>query len=79
MELLKFAKRRIKKMIIKRTETLEGEENVTYLQSDGSFGKKETARFFCCREKAEDYIDSEECDPKYDKPWMGKCEFDIEN
>lgn len=64
-------------MIIKRTEFFDGTESVAYLQDDGSWGKKETAKIYYSREEAEDRIDLEESDPVYDKPWMGKCEFDV--
>ena len=65
-------------MVIKRTEFFDETEHVTYLQDDGFWGKKETAKIYYSREKAEDRIDLEESDPVYEKCFMGRCEFDVE-
>ena len=66
------------KYLIKRTEVFEGDAIIGYLQESGTFGNKRTARVFADREKAEDYIDTERCDPIYDKEFMGECTFEIE-
>lgn len=64
--------------IIKRTETYEGKDMVTYMQESGFFGDKDTARRFADREDAEDVIELEMSDPVYDKSFMGKVRFEIE-
>jgi hypothetical protein len=65
-------------MIIKRVEFFEREEFVTYLQDNGAWGKKETARVFDTKEDAEDMIELEKEDPVYDKGFTGECSFWIE-
>ena len=42
--------------------------------------RRKNLRILICadRGKAEDYIDTERCDPIYDKAFMGKCTFEIE-
>ena len=59
------------KYLIKRTEVFESDAIIGYLQESGTFGNKRTARVFADRGKAEDYIDTERCDPIYDKAFMG--------
>ena len=66
------------KYLVKRTEVFEGNVTTTYLQESGFWGNKGTARIFTDREKAEDYIEVEQDDPKYDKIFMGECTFEIE-
>lgn len=66
------------KYLVKRTEVFEGNTAATYLQESGFWGKKGTARIFEDREKAEDYIENEKCDPIYDKVFMGEFTFEIE-
>ena len=66
------------KYLVKRTEVFENEAIIGYLQESGTFGNKRTARVFADREKADDYIDTERCDPIYDKAFMGECTFEIE-
>ena len=64
-------------MIVKRIENFEGTEVVKYLQEDGTFGAMETARRFETEEDAQDRIDLEKDDPKYDKTYMGECRFEV--
>lgn len=66
------------KYLVKRTELFAGTTTITYLQESGFWGKKGTARIFTDREKAEDYIENEKCDPIYDKVFMGEFTFEIE-
>lgn len=66
------------KYLVKRTEVFGGHTTTTYLQESGFWGKKGTARIFEDREKAEDYIENEKCDPIYDKVFMGEFTFEIE-
>lgn len=66
------------KYLVKRTELFAETTTVTYLQESGFWGKKGTARIFTDREKAEDYIENEKCDPIYDKVFMGEFTFEIE-
>ena len=66
------------KYLVKRTEVFEDGAIIGYLQESGHWGNKGTARVFTDMEKAEDYIDTERCDPIYDKAFMGKCTFEIE-
>ena len=66
------------KYLVKRTEVFEDDAIIGYLQESGHWGNKGTARVFTDRGKAEDYIDTERCDPIYDKAFMGKCTFEIE-
>lgn len=61
------------KYLVKRTELFAETTTITYLQESGFWGKKGTARIFTDREKAEDYIENEKCDP-----FMGKFTFEIE-
>lgn len=65
-------------MRIKRIENYNGTEMTTYMQENGFFGRKETARIFNDREDAEELIDMEKSDPMYDKGIMGECTFEIE-
>ena len=65
-------------MIVKRVEVFEDVEMTTYLQDNGFWGKKETARVFDTKEDAEDRIELEKADPVYDKEFMGECSFWIE-
>ena len=65
------------KYLVKRTEVFEGDAIIGYLQESGHWGNKGTARVFTDMEKAVDYIDTERCDPIYDKAFMGKCTFEI--
>ena len=65
--------------IIKRTETYEGKDMVTYRQESGFFEKsKETALRYSACEDAEFAIELEQSDPKYNKSFMGECRFEIE-
>ena len=65
--------------IIKRTETYEGKDIVTYKQESGFFEKsKETAFRYSAYEDAECAVELERDDPKYDKSFMGNCRFEIE-
>ena len=65
--------------IIKRTETYEGKDMVTYRQESGFFEKsKETALRYSAYEDAEYAVEMEQDDPKYDKSFMGNCRFEIE-
>lgn len=66
------------KYLIKRTEVFESDSIIGYLQESGMFGNKSNARVFTDRGEAENYIDTERCDPIYDKAFMGKCTFEIE-
>lgn len=66
------------KYIIKRTERFEDAEFIQFVQASGFFGSMETARRFETREDAEDYIDTEKTDPKYDRAYMGECTFTVE-
>ena len=62
--------------IIKR---IEDGERVRFLDKNGWFTpKKEEARLFDGQQDAMDYIEDEKDDPKYDKPYIGKMEFIIE-
>ena len=65
------------KYLIKRTEVFERDSIIGYLQESGMFGNKSNARVFTDRGEAENYIDTERCDPIYDKAFMGKCTFEI--
>ena len=65
--------------IIKRTETYEGKDMVTYRQESGFFEKsKDTALRYSSYEDAEYAVELERDDPKYDKSFMGECKFEIE-
>lgn len=65
--------------IIKRTETYEGKDMVTYRQESGFFEKsKDTALRYSAYEDAEYAVELEQDDPKYDKSFMGKVRFEIE-
>ena len=66
------------KYLVKRTELFADTAIVKYLQESGFWGRKGTARIFEDREKAEDYIENEKCDPIYDKVFMGEFTFEIE-
>ena len=65
--------------IIKRTETYEGKDMVTYRQESGFFAlSKDTALRYSAYEDAEYAVELEQDDPKYDKSFMGECRFEIE-
>ena len=67
------------KFIVKRTETYEGKDMVTYRQESGFFEKsKDTALRYSSYEDAEYAVELERDDPKYDKSFMGECKFEIE-
>ena len=67
------------KFVIKRTETYEGKDMVTYRQESGFFEKsKDTALRYSTYEDAEYAVELEQDDPKYDKSFMGNCRFEIE-
>ena len=67
------------KHYIKRTEIFDGTETTHYMDHDGHFTLSGTdgGHWFEQREDAEAYIETEQSDPKYDKPWMGTCTFEI--
>lgn len=70
--------------VIQRTEVLDGVEMVRYLNNKGWFSVPEIStdtikaiRQFTSMLDAEAYIELEQCDPVYDRDYMGTCVFTI--
>lgn len=67
------------KFYIKRTEFNDNTKHEAFMDPDGHFvlTDKVGAMWFQQEEDAKAYIECEKDDPKYDKPWMGVCIFEI--
>ena len=63
--------------IIVRTEVFDGEVTERAMNVNGFFNNCAKVMEFALREDAEEWMETEKCDPVYDKPFMGECTFEV--